>query len=292
MNPINLLKITSKLVSIIAFMMLLIFPQTSFSQVDISNQLDIELNTNEVEIEDEKNNDKVEKKGKSKREKLEKELSRLNELKYSTNNNDIEELKEIEEQIKEVKNEIKILFNEPEFIILIIVRYIYYPVTRNKDYLFTFLLISLTVFLLCVLLDSVKLELGFALGLFAIFGIIRYRTDPIPIKEMTYLFLVIGISVVNALANKKISHAELLFANLLIVFVTFGMERIWLLRHESRKNIIYEKIELIVPARREELMADLKLRTGIDIIRVEIRRIDFLKDVANIRIFYYEDDKK
>ena len=177
-------------------------------------------------------------------------------------------------------------------IVILIVRYIYYPVTKNKDYLFTYLLISLTVFLLCVLLDSVKLQLGFALGLFAIFGIIRYRTDPIPIKEMTYLFLVIGISVVNALANKKISYAELVFANLLIVFVTYGMERIWLLRHESRKNIIYEKIELIKPERREELIEDLKERTGIDIIRVEIRRIDFLRDVANVRIFYYEEDSE
>ena len=175
-------------------------------------------------------------------------------------------------------------------IILIIVRYIYYPVTRNKDYLFTYLLISLTVFLLCFLLDNVKLELGFALGLFAIFGIIRYRTDPIPIKEMTYLFLVIGISVINALANKKISYAELLFANLVIVFVTFGMERLWLLRHETRKNIIYEKIELIAPERRDELIQDLKDRTGLDVVRVEIRRIDFLKDTANLRIFYYEKD--
>ena len=93
--------------------------------------------------------------------------------------------------------------------ILVIVRYIYYPITKNKDYLFTYLLISLTVFLLCILLDSVKIELAFALGLFAIFGIIRYRTDPIPIKEMTYLFLVIGVSVINALANKKISKHEL-----------------------------------------------------------------------------------
>ena len=121
-------------------------------------------------------------------------------------------------------------------VVLLIVRYIYYPITKNKDYLFTYLLISLTVFLLCFLLDNVKLQLGFALGLFAIFGIIRYRTDPIAIKEMTYLFLVIGISVVNALANKKISYAELVFANLLIVFVTFGMERLWLLKHETRKN--------------------------------------------------------
>jgi len=177
-------------------------------------------------------------------------------------------------------------------IITVIIRYIYYPVTKNKDYLFTYFLISLTVFLLCVLLDSVKLQLGFALGLFAIFGIIRYRTDPIPIKEMTYLFLVIGVSVVNALANKKISHAELVFANLMIVFVTFGMERLWLLKPEFRKNIIYEKIELIVPERRAELIADLQERTGINVIRVEVRRIDFLKDTANLRIFYYENDSK
>ena len=185
---------------------------------------------------------------------------------------------------------VKTIFNLS--IILIIVRFIYYPVTKNKDYLFTYLLISLTVFLLCVLLDSVKLELGFALGLFAIFGIIRYRTDPIAIKEMTYLFLVIGVSVVNALANKKISYSELLFANLMIVGVTFGLERIWLLKHESRKNIIYEKINLIKPENRSKLISDLKDRTGIDVVRVEIRKIDFLKDIAYLRIFYYENDKK
>ena len=185
---------------------------------------------------------------------------------------------------------VKTVFNL--IIITVIIRYIYYPVTKNKDYLFTYFLISMTVFLLCVLLDSVKLQLGFALGLFAIFGIIRYRTDPIAIKEMTYLFLVIGISVVNALSNKKISYAELVFANLMIVFLTYGMEKIWLLRHQSRKNITYEKIELIVPEKREELIADLKARTGIDVIRVEIRRIDFLRDTANLRIFYYEEDSE
>ena len=174
--------------------------------------------------------------------------------------------------------------------ILVIVRYIYYPITKNKDYLFTYLLISLTVFLLCILLDSVKIELAFALGLFAIFGIIRYRTDPIPIKEMTYLFLVIGVSVINALANKKISYSELVFANFMIIAVTFLLERIWLLRHETRKNVIYERIDLIGPEKRDELIKDLKDRTGIDVVRVEIRRIDFLKDIAYLRIFYYEND--
>jgi len=175
-------------------------------------------------------------------------------------------------------------------IVLIIARGIYYPLTKNKDYLFTYLLISLTVFILCVLLDDVKLQLGFALGLFAIFGIIRYRTDPIPIKEMTYLFLVIGVSVVNALANKKISHAELLFANFVIISVTFVLEKLWLLRHESRKSILYEKIEFISPEKKDLLLKDLKERTGLNIVRYEVKKIDFMRDVANIIIYYYSDE--
>ena len=173
-----------------------------------------------------------------------------------------------------------------------IVRYLYYPVTKNKDYLFTYLLISVTVFFLCFLLENVKLELGFALGLFAIFGIIRYRTDAIPIKEMTYLFIVIGISVMNALVNKKISHAEVLFTNVMFIAITYSLEKIWLLKHESRKNITFEKIELILPERKEELLADLKERTGLNITRVEIRNVDFLRDTANLRIFYFEDEQK
>jgi hypothetical protein len=173
-----------------------------------------------------------------------------------------------------------------------IVRYIYYATSKNKDYLFTYILISITVFFLCFLLENVKLELGFALGLFAIFGIIRYRTDPIPIKEMTYLFIVIGISVMNALANKKISYSELLFTNMMFILITYSLEKIWLLKHETRKTITFEKIELIVPEKRVELLADLKKRTGLNITRVEIRNIDFLRDTASIRIYYFEDEEK
>lgn len=172
-----------------------------------------------------------------------------------------------------------------------IVRYIYYPIAKRKDYLFTYFLISTTVFLLCFLLDNVKLELGFALGLFAIFGIIRYRTDAIPIKEMTYLFIVIGISVINALANKKISYTELIFTNLVVVFITYGLEKLWLLRHETRKLVTYEKIELIVPERHEELIADLEKRTGLKISRIIIGKIDFLRDTAQIEVLFYEDDQ-
>lgn len=185
---------------------------------------------------------------------------------------------------------IRFLFNMS--IIFIIVRLLYYPHARRKDYLFTYILISSIIFLLCFLLDNVKLQIGFALGLFAIFGIIRYRTNPIPIKEMTYLFLVIGISVINALANKKVSYAELLFTNFGILFITFLLERVSLIRHESAKTIEYEKIDLIKKDRRQELIADLQERTGIKINRVEIGRISFLRDTVRLKIYYFEDDQE
>lgn len=175
-------------------------------------------------------------------------------------------------------------------IIVWIVRYIYYPITKRKDYLFTYLLFSAVVFFLCHLLANVKLSMGFALGLFAVFGIIRYRTDPIEIKEMTYLFIVIGIALINALANKKVSYTELIFTNFMLLFLTYGLEKLWLLKHEVRKNIIYENIELIKPDRHKEMMEDLRQRTGLDIHRFEIRRVDFLRDVANVRVYFFEKD--
>lgn len=173
-------------------------------------------------------------------------------------------------------------------VILILIRWLYYTTTKRKDYLFTYILISSIVFLLCFLLESVKLQIGFALGLFAIFGIIRYRTNSIPIKEMTYLFLVIGVSVINALTSTNSSLADLLFTNVVIVFITFGLEKLWLLKHESSKTIIYEKIDLIKPEKYEELLYDLRDRTGITKInRIETGKIDFLRDTCEITIFYY-----
>lgn len=163
---------------------------------------------------------------------------------------------------------------------------LYAQTSKRKDFYFSYIAISVVIFLLCFLLESVKIELGFALGLFAIFGIIRYRTDAIPIKEMTYLFVVIAVAVINALANKKVSYAELITTNLLIVGGLYILEKILNLRQELSQRIIYEKIENLHSDRKEELMADLKLRTGINIKRIEVDRIDFLRDVANIYIFY------
>jgi hypothetical protein len=173
-------------------------------------------------------------------------------------------------------------------VIILLVRWLYYTSSRRKDYLFTYLLISSVVFLLCYLLESVSLQIGFALGLFAIFGIIRYRTNPMPIKEMTYLFLVIGVSVINALTSGT-SLPEIIFANIAVILITFGLEKVWLLRHISSKVIIYEKINLIVPEKHDEMIADLQQRTGIkEITKVEIGAINFLKDTCRI-IIYYED---
>lgn len=188
--------------------------------------------------------------------------------------------------------ELIIRFSFNMLIVFTIVRVLYYPHARRKDYLFTYILISSIIFLLCFLLDNVKLQIGFALGLFAIFGIIRYRTNPIPIKEMTYLFLVIGVSVINALANKKVSYAELLFTNFVVLLVTFLLERVSLVKHETTKVIEYEKIDLIKKDRREELIVDLEERTGIKINRVEIGRISFLRDTVRLKIYYYETDQE
>ena len=175
-------------------------------------------------------------------------------------------------------------------VIIILVRWLYYSKTRRKDYLFTYILISSIVFLLCFLLANVKLQIGFALGMFAIFGIIRYRTDALPIKEMTYLFLIIGVSVINALTNAETSLVDLLFSNFVIIFITFGLEKLWLIKHESSKLIIYEKINLIREGKYDELVKDLQERTGINKInRVEVGQINFLRDICDLTIYYYTD---
>jgi len=176
-------------------------------------------------------------------------------------------------------------------VILILVRWLYFSTSKRKDFLFTYILISSIVFLLCFLLENVMLQIGFALGLFAIFGIIRYRTHAIPIKEMTYLFLIIGIAVINALSNTA-SISEIIFTNLIIIFITYALEKKWLLRHESSKSIIYEKINLIKTEHHKELIEDLQLRTGISkISRIEIGEVDFLKDVCHITIFFEISDR-
>lgn len=174
-------------------------------------------------------------------------------------------------------------------VIVVIVRYIYYRAAKRKDYLFTYILISTTVFLLAYLLENVTLELGFALGLFAIFGILRYRTSQIPIKEMTYLFVVIGISIINALTNENISYMELAFTNVTLIIVTGAGEFFWMYKHESSKRILYDRLEMLKPENEKAFIEDVKQRTGLRIKRVEIGEISFVKNQAELIIYYFDD---
>lgn len=176
-------------------------------------------------------------------------------------------------------------------ILTIIIRYLYYPITKRKDYLFTYYLIGLITFFLCFSLNKLDIGTGMGLGLFAIFGIIRYRTDTIEIKEMTYLFLVIGVSVVNALGSGFISISEMAVINLSVIGLTYGLEYLWLVKHETRKTIVYERIDLITPDKYNEMMKDLQKRTGLQINRFEVGNIDFLNDTAQVRIFYFTDEQ-
>ena len=170
-------------------------------------------------------------------------------------------------------------------VITLIVRGFYYPKSKRRDYFFTFILISISVFLLIFLMGGVKLKVGFALGLFAIFGIIRYRTESVPIREMTYLFLIIAISAINGLAT-SISYVELLATNLLFIVSLWILESNRWVKHVASKLVLYDNVSLITPDKEEELIEDLKKRTGLHILRVEVGAIDFSKDTAMIKVYY------
>lgn len=169
--------------------------------------------------------------------------------------------------------------------LFVIVQLIYYKNHKKKDYVFTYYLVSAIVFILCFTLKKYDLELGMALGLFAIFGILRYRTDTVPIKEMTYLFIVIGLSVANSLMSKKMSYSEVLFGNLSVTALAFLLEK-FSKGSTKFKLVVYEEIENIKPEREAELKADLANRTGLDIDKVEVQDIDFLKDVCTVKVYY------
>ena len=172
----------------------------------------------------------------------------------------------------------------------VVVRLIYHMAAKRRDYVFTFMLVSNPVFLLCRLLAGVEIDLAFALGLFAIFGIIRYRTYAVPIREMTYLFIVITLAVINALAPLAASWIEIGLANLLIWLLAWVLERLWFVEHLATKVVVYDRIELLHEGRRPELIADLEQRTGVSIVNIEIGKVDLLRDTANIKIHFSQDD--
>ncbi len=169
---------------------------------------------------------------------------------------------------------------------IIIVRFIYYPWTQNRSYVFTFLAFNTTIFFVMALLTSIELSVGVGFGLFAIFSVIRYRTEEMPIREMTYLFIIIALPVMNSSLTSGGNVDRILIANGTVIALLFILEKEWGFRFQVSKRVTYEKIALITPDRQDELIEDLRLRTGLPITRVDIGRIDFLRDVAELTVHY------
>ena len=181
-------------------------------------------------------------------------------------------------------------------VVILIARKFYYPRSMRRDYMFIFILMAMSIFLLVSLMDGGGMQLGAAMGLFAIFGIMRFRTEAVPIREMTYLFMLIALSVINALAHGDyhpkadywdgVGIVTILFVNIAFVCMAWLFENSKVLEQECSKIIKYDNVNLVSPEKREELKADLEKRTGLRINRIEIGMIDFLKDSVLIRIFY------
>lgn len=169
---------------------------------------------------------------------------------------------------------------------IILIRFIYFPAHKSREYFFTFFIFNLLIFLITYLLNKVEMSMGAAFGLFAVFSMLRYRTEGITIKDMTYLFLVIAIGLINAVS--KGGWDEFVLINFIILVFTFLLESNLLMKREAAKIIEYENIELIKPERRTELILDLENRTGIKVNRINITEVNFLRDTATIIIYYYE----
>ncbi len=187
-------------------------------------------------------------------------------------------------------------FNLSEFIfralidivtMVILVGFIYYPKYKNKDFIFTFSIFNVINFLICVLLGSAKIKVGFAFGLFAIFSIIRYRTILISIKDMGYFFVCVALGMLNSLAVIEENPLVLICCNIFVLLMIFLLEKLDFLDNENSKDIVYDNINLIKPQNREELIADLKERTGLEIHKVVVLSINYLKDTALIKAYYY-----
>ena len=170
----------------------------------------------------------------------------------------------------------------------IIIKLIYQRDHNNNDFVFTYFMFNSLIFFFASILGSITINMGFAFGLFAVFAILRYRTDPIPIKEMTYLFIVITIGVINALSGDEVSFEALLFTNTALVGLTYFLEKYWQNNLLASMNIDYEKIENVKPQHREALLADLKERGGLDIQDFQFSRMNFLRDTVRIKIYYKE----
>lgn len=161
----------------------------------------------------------------------------------------------------------------------------------KNEYIFTYFMFNAITFALCFLLRKVPIELGFALGLFAVFGILRYRTEAIRTQDLTYMFVVIGIAILNAVANKKVSLAELLLVNGAIVALTALLERLTFFRADQSRVITYDNMDIIRKNDHAALIADLRDRTGLDVQRVRVGSVNLLRDTAQVVVYFPEDER-
>jgi hypothetical protein len=169
----------------------------------------------------------------------------------------------------------------------LIVRYIYYPRNGEHTYIFTFLAFNTVVYFIMGLFTSVEISIGAGFGLFALFSVLRYRTETVPIREMTYLFVMVALPVLNSILLRTGAYAQLLLSDAVIILILWALEKGFGFRPElRRKQVVYEKIDLVRADCREEMIADLRERTGLDVVRCEVERIDFLRDTAEISVYY------
>ncbi|HLP63548.1 DUF4956 domain-containing protein [Flavobacterium sp.] len=176
--------------------------------------------------------------------------------------------------------------------IVILVGLIYYPKHKNKDFIFTFVLFNVINFMICYLLGAAKIKMGFAFGLFAIFSIIKYRTIVVSIKDMGYFFVCVALGMLNSLANSSDGFMIMIVCNVVILILTFFLERLNFINNENVKEIIYDNVRLIKPDVRDELIADLVERTGLEIHKVEIVSINYLKDTVLLKAYYYAKESE
>ena len=176
--------------------------------------------------------------------------------------------------------------------IIFLVGLIYYPKHRNKDFIFTFVIFNIINFMICYLLGAAKIKMGFAFGLFAIFSIIKYRTIVVSIKDMGYFFICVALGMLNSLANTSDGYTIIIICNAIILTLTFFLERLNFMNNENAKEIIYDNVQLIKPALRDELIADLVERTGLEIHKVEVVSINYLKDTALLKAYYYSKESE
>ncbi len=177
--------------------------------------------------------------------------------------------------------------------VFVLIRLVYFPIYKRRELFFTYFIFNIVIFLICFLLNKVDLSMGAAFGLFAVFSMLRYRTEDISMKDMTYLFLVIAMGLISAVTKIKGTedYIECLFVgaiNTVIILVAYLLESTMLMKKEGTKVIIYENINLISTDREAELIEDIKKRTGVNVHRITIQKIDFLRDSAQIKIFYFE----